>query len=216
MSDAAVAAATPTDFWFIKGGPCIPVCLPKCDNCARNRVEMYNPAPKRIAGEYARNRFSLGNCFNPAQNRAHKDGMACKCAAVNDTIMLLRVPPKHVVHDFHLETFNCQTTFTPTVCMLPNNMAGFEFDVIAHLYDCDGCFLADSGIVPGELAGVDGAAEDCMWAPVDGGFYVPKDQWLEIGISITSLPAGVTMDKISGGFCLTAEVTGFDTPQHLG
>lgn len=216
--------AQATSFMLIEGYPCTPVCLPMCDGGAPDRAELYKPPSEMTAGEFARNKFSRGKCFNPMINRKQQTALEAKCAKAGDEIVLMRHGNKHVVEDFFLEWCVEQQIYTPTACYLHNNMQGMVISMFANLYDCDGCFIEDAGIVPGDMKGVDvGAFEDeeqccgCLWAAVpNGGFLVPEGQFLEVGFTIDTMPDNCMLDMMSGKICVHNHVKAFDMPQHTG
>jgi hypothetical protein len=206
-----------TDYYFVKGGPCIPECLPICDTCTSTSRAAHMPFPKRFDGTYARGHFVGGRPFNPQTNESQGNALRCVAPAVGDFISLMPVPALHTLQDVYMEVEVAQKLFQPYVTQLTNNMAGFTFDVEVRRYDAAGVML---GLValPAAFQGVNGAVVSQARAPVLAaqlGYFVPSTEHVEVGLKIVTLPTAVTLDKISGWVGIAGHIFDYQIPVHL-
>lgn len=208
-----------TIYYLAKGGPCIPECLPICDGCRSSDMSEHLPFPGKIAGEYNRGNFTLGQSLNPAVNQRQRTALGCVAAAVGDFIPLLLVPELHTIDDVFVEVQTDQTIYVPNVHVLSNNMAGLTFDVEARIYDANGVqtgTIALGAPLTGVAGNVDSAVRVAV-SPAAGGEFVPTGSYVLIGPVLTGLPAtaGVTMDKISGQIAVVTHVRDYQYPLHV-
>lgn len=206
------------DLYLVKGGPCIPECLPiRAEGGNKNR-QAHLSYPKRVEGTFARGHFVLGNLLNPAQIEHQYLALKNTAIAVDDFMPLILVPPRHLITDVLTEIVTEQTTYAPNTFTHSNNMAGLTVSLEMRLMDADGNQV---GAIPQAAAhtGIDASNPSVLRAAVSAataGYFVPEGQWVEIGFKIDSLPstAGVTMADISGSLGVVAHVLDYQNITH--
>lgn len=227
-----------TDYVFHRGGPCIPECLPICEGCRESTWDRHaHPLPSRVAGEYNRGHFTLGWYFNPMTVTYERRAIECVAMAVGDFVSMYVVPELHTIHDVYLSIEPEQTVYAssdmPNRMSYTNNMVGMQVSATFQLRDEDGVIVTAGTLpeVPATLAGVASPPKPAVGdeqvnlyrraavAPADGGFFVPKGQFLVVGFTIDALPTTnpfgtgpFPMEMMSGAIAMVSHVTDYQHP----
>lgn len=203
-----------SDVYLIRGGPCLPVCLPFCGPAPADRLSHLN-YPTRVAGEYGRGRFTLGSFFDVLNNGNFRDAVAAADVGVGDFISLLLVPEKHTVSDVFVEIDPEGGAYAPIRRPVKKNAAGAVFSVEFRVFNKDGSQtqVLDFGTIYNDL---DAAAATTMRAAVNSGagHFVPKGSWLEVGLKVEAMPSDTLVDwsTISTGVAVVVKVDDYQCP----
>lgn len=199
------------DFVLLNGGPCIPNCMPFCGPRSTDRQD-HLPYPRQIAGEYDRGFFTLSSIldFQNNERQAHQLGDQVK---VGDFISLMLVPQIHTLKDLFVRFYPDTIQYAPIQFTNLRNAAGASVDVEARLYNDKGV-LQSTVTLPAAFAGL------AMDQPIiqrsaiasGAGYFVPKDQYMEIGLVVKALPsgAGVLFSQLTTAVALVAKVDNYD------
>lgn len=167
------------------------------------------PFPTRVAGEFDRGDFTLGDVLQPASRRYQADALST--AAVGDVADMVVVPEQHSMTELFVETDPNPSRMASVGCAA-DSMNGVTFDIVGTYYDnttfaAIGPFVAPAGFT-GLNANV--AAAVHAFAQV----YVPTGQSLVLGVKLNSAPTNtsVTFSDMAGRIALVAKVHDFDYP----
>lgn len=209
-----------TDFYFIKGGPCIPECLPICDGCGQKDRAKHLPYPNRVAGEYGRGDFTMSNLLSPRTIEHQRLAFVCKPVAVDDTIPMILVPEHHVLTDLFTQVMTTMQTHIPTITNPPSNMAGLTYDVVATVRDKEtgeqeSVITLDAALL--EIDANVNAAKRAPVSPTTAGLFVATGTVVEVGLKILTLPTSAlaTFDFLSGAITLVAKVSDYQAVSHI-
>ena len=230
-----------TDFVFLRGGPCIPECLPICEGCRESTWNRHaHPLPTQVAGEYNRGHFTLGWTLNPLSIGYQRLAIECQAMVVGDFIAMYAVPELHTVLDVKLSIKPEQTVYSssaqPNRMTYRNNMVGAQFGLTFQLRDSDGVIdaAATLPVVPSGMATVSSPAKPAVPTdpqdelhlraailPAEGGFFVPKGQSLIVGLTVLALPTAnpfgdgpFPMENMSGIVELCSHVVNYEVPNN--
>lgn len=227
-----------TDFVFLRGGPCIPECLPICEGCRESTWNRHaHPLPTKVAGEYNRDHFVLGWTLNPLSITYERRAFECTPVVAGDFVAMYAVPELHTIHDVYLAIEPEQTTYhtsdMPGRMHYPNNMVGLQVSLTFQLRDSEGVIDAAATLpaVPATLNDVASPPKPAVGQPqvnlyrraavsaADGGFFVPKDRTLIVGLTIDTLPTvnpygsgAFPMEMMSGAIKLASRLNGYEVP----
>jgi hypothetical protein len=200
------------NIFLYKGGA--PVFeFPGCDA----RREFRLPYPERVAGEYGRGDFTLGDNLQPFYRQyqaSDLDGMK-----PGDTAFLLCVPTEHEVTGLYVRT-DPSASATTLGCgekgCVANTMAGVTIDVTAARYkmDEDARTATPTATVslPAAFAGIDAATEGSKHTFLQE--YVPLGEVMMLGIRFVTAPTtpNLTFSDLAGRITLVAKVHDFQYP----
>lgn len=205
-----------TDFVFLRGGPCIPECLPICEGCRESTWNRHaHPLPTQVAGEYNRGHFTLGWTFNPLTIGYQRLAIECQAMAVGDFIAMYGVPELHTLLDVKVAIKPNQTVYgssaQPNRMTYLNNMVGLQLGLTIQLRDSDGVLYVPPAVnppadmevpdVPAGFAAISSPPKPAVAtdeqaelhlrgaiSPETGGFFVPKGYTAVVGLTVLALP----------------------------
>lgn len=216
-----------SDVYLIRGGPCIPMCLPFCGPHPGDRAARI-PYPTRVAGEYGRGDFTLGSYFDMLNNSRFRETVQEASVGVGDVISLLLVPEEHTVSDVFVKVYPNNNVVAPVSWAPPRNAAGATFSVVARRYSAAGVLLGTLA-QPAGLADLDFAPDDggsppklidlAIRQPIEGGagYFVPTGSWLEFGLQIETMPSDATVkiEDLTTAVGLVVKVHDYQHPLML-
>ena len=205
------------DAILFRGGPCIPLCMPFCGSPAATRAERLRYSD-RVAGEYDRGQFTLGALYDVMNNGPFRNAVKGAEVGVGDFISLLMVPRKHTVNDLFVEVDVDGKVYAPNPRFLKKNAAGATFDIEARLFDADGeqqSVVTLPALFTGIAADVTAAKRSALNS--GAGYFVPDNNWLEIGLVVKSMPtdADVKWDSLSSFIAVVAKVEDYQYPMII-
>lgn len=182
--------------------------------------EFQCPKSKRIAAEYMRDFFTLTNVIAPYFDPDNFGNMGwgyekLKEVAVDDTIWLVLVPPKHKVIDVAIESHEANIELASLA-----SLGGLSVDLVGAKFS----------------EGVDGVCEPVGVAPtVHSSIVFPSDalalpqfqaadvgitnsttEWYGVGVTIKALPTGATtLADITALIAVIAHVYSYDYQLHM-
>lgn len=205
------------DVYVIKGGPCIPLCLPFCGTTPADRASRL-PYPRRVAGEFDRGRFTLSNVLDLLNNELYRKAIEDANLQVNDFISMILIPELHTFQEIYVDVDPDNRVVAPVVWTPKQNAAGVTFDVAARLFDKNGA-QQSTVTLPAGFTGISAATRSASRAAINTGqgSFVPLDRWLEIGLVVKTLPTDTTvkMQDITSRIALVAKVDDYQYPFHL-
>lgn len=186
----------------------------------------YNDTPcpdmYQIAAEHMRGPFNLPGVFYPIPDPMMMSEETAQAelvekAAVGDTIELLVVPPKKVIHHVAVEVDMplgsvemTQLLSNPAPITTFPNAVGLTFDVVGNIYDdpTDPCKIASTVTIKG---GISGSEKSWVAEPYD--YTTDMKTWMAMGMKITALPtAPHSLGTILNYISIIASGWHFDTP----
>ena len=204
-----------SDVYLIRGGPCIPLCLPFCGPAPSDRLSHLN-YPTRVAGEYDRGRFTLGNTLDLLNNSRYRNAIAQSTIAVGDFISLVLIPEEHTYSDVFVRVNPDNYAASPVV-FNPPKVTGVTFDVEVRIFNKDGVQQSSASV-----DGMDGVSMDTALTirtsiEEGAGVYVETGQWAEVGLIVRSLPttANAKFEDITSLVSLVVKVDDYQAPHIL-
>lgn len=189
------------------------------NSLAKNDVypQIPNTPPERIAGEYMHGFFTAGNSFNPLFSIGQVEALEKAQPAVGDFIELFTIPECHVLLDVAVKTVPYQSERGyPAI----HNSDGLTFEYEVRRYSKENhaelgkvALVSDmSSIMANEFSFKRSAV-----LPDQNGYVVPMDEYLILGLKVTSLPTDTNV-RLSDVTC-RVEVSGhaldFEVPIHV-
>lgn len=204
-----------SDVYLIRGGPCIPLCLPFCGPHPGDRLSHLN-YPRRVAGEYDRGRFTLGNTLDLLNNGRFRNTVAQADIKVGDFVSLVLVPEEHTYSDVFVKVDPKNYSASPVV-FSPPRVEGVTFDVEYRTFNAEGT-QTGGGLVE-EMEGLSmDDAQSIRTSILEGaGQFVPLGKWVEFGLVIKSLPStpNAKFEDITSLVSLVVKVDDYQAPRIL-
>ena len=170
------------------------------------------PFPWKVAGEYGRGDFTLGEMLQPA-SRPYQ-AAALDGAAVGDVVELVVVPEEHSLTQLFLkvEPHPPRSAGTSPVGCIRDSMNGVTFDLVGNFYDTETYALLGPWTPPANFTGIDASVDASTHAFVQE--YIPLGQVLVLGVRLLSAPtnAGITFADMGGRIVVNTKVHDFDYP----
>lgn len=189
------------------------------NSLAKNEVyqQTLTEAPERIAAEYMHGFFTLSNSFNPLFSVGQADAIKNASVKAGDFIALLKVPSLHTMVDVFVRTVPAQSErgYAPV-----HNSDGLVFTVVAKTYNRDTVTEKGSVEFTTELNAV--TAGTAMFKrstikPNDGGYFIPNDEFVVIGLKVESLPTdkNVSLEEVTSRVEVATHVWDYEVVQHI-
>jgi hypothetical protein len=195
-----------------KGGNQL-LTFPYCDS----QREFSLPYPERVAGEYGRGDFTLGDniqpFYRPYQQAVMRDVKA------GDLVNLLVIPGEHSMSELYVKVEPVAPAIAPgcsSVGCIANTMEGVTVDIVGSVYGVNDDALVKPPkftlMMPGVLAGIDASVEKSVHAFMQQ--YVEPLTVLLIGVLFVTGPtnAGETFADLAGRITVVAKTHDFQFP----